>query len=160
MNDNTTIFQRNDAAVAVDWQSFTSCYEELCGIQGRSAPSAFDLEVAKSVYNASSSALLDHKEDKAFWRAVSAPTGGGKTTATLALAAAYVRQGGSVLFLAFTNRDCDEVFRSLKLLLKESVAIRTTDHDQEKLDADPEGYLKSTEDQRGYTPSTARRPSP
>lgn len=138
---------------AVSWEIFISCYEELCALQNRPSPTPFDLRVAKSVYDAASKALTDHKEEKTLWRTVSAPTGGGKTTAALAFAAAYVRQGGWVLFLAFTNRDCDEVYRSLELLLKEKVAIRTGDHDQEKLDADPDSYLKATYQERGYTPS-------
>lgn len=137
----------------VEWSSFESGLRELLEARGRLLTS-FDLEVARSVYSACSKALADNENDQSLWHSVPAPTGGGKTTASFAFAAALVRSGGSVLFLANTRRECDEAYRSLELLLPGKVAIRTTDHDQAKLDADGSSYVEATKARDdGYQPA-------
>jgi hypothetical protein len=71
----------------VEWGSLLDCLNELHATRRRSL-TRFDLEVARSVYKACSKALTDSATDALVWRAVSAPTGSGKTTAALAYAAA------------------------------------------------------------------------
>ena len=112
----------------VEWELLIECLNELYATRRRSL-TRFDLEVARSVYEACSKALTGSATDAQVWRAVSAPTGSGKTTAALAYAAAMVRSGGSVLFLANTKRECNEAYRTLEIFLPGKVAIRTTDHD-------------------------------
>jgi hypothetical protein len=136
----------------VEWGSLIDCPNELCAIRGRNL-TQFDFQVARSVYSACSKALTDSAQNAHVWRAVSAPTGSGKTTAALAYAAAIVRSGGSVLFLAGTRRECDEAYRTLESLLHGKVAIRTTDHDQDELNARGPSYVNEIEAARGYRPS-------
>ena len=72
----------------------------------------------------------------------------------LAFAIGFVRSGGSVLYLANTKRECDEAFRSLQPHLSEKVAIRTTDHDEQKLEDEGPKYVAEIEaGDDGYTPA-------
>ncbi|MGA9751152.1 MAG: DEAD/DEAH box helicase family protein [Acidobacteriota bacterium] len=140
-------------AGAVEWEDLAACLKEISALRHRGV-TPFDLKVASSVFGACSKALADWRKSDAVWRAVPAPTGGGKTTAAFAFAVALVRAGGSVLFLANTRRECDEAYRTLEPLLPGKVAIRTTDHDQQKLDELGPEYVEATKARDdGYTPA-------
>jgi hypothetical protein len=136
----------------VNWTEFVAALDEIYAVRQRQV-TPFDTEVAASVFRACSNALADGQKSEAIWRAVSAPTGGGKTTAAFAFAVAMVRAGGSVLFLANTRRECDEAFLALQPLLGGKVAIRTTDHDQDELDQQGSKYVEEIKARGNYTPA-------
>ncbi|MBB4201150.1 hypothetical protein GGD83_004988 [Rhodoblastus sphagnicola] len=151
LTENTT--EEMGLGTLVKWSDFVARLDEIYALRHREV-TPFDLKVASSVYNACSKALGDFQQSTTIWRTVSAPAGGGKTTAVFAFVAALVRVGGSALFLANTKRECDEAYRILASMLLGKAAIRTTDHDQEMLDALGSKYVDDTKAREdGYEPA-------
>jgi len=93
---------------------------------------AFDKEVAQSVFTAGLLAIEDSSLNVALYRVVSAPTGSGKSSYAQAFAKALIEAHpeGSVLFLVETIEQAEATFQDMLALVGGSnVAVWTSAHD-------------------------------
>ncbi|MBS7803665.1 DEAD/DEAH box helicase family protein [Rhizobiales bacterium TNE-4] len=97
----------------------------------------FTHAVAASVFETMTLALSDVEHERRLLRVLPAPTGSGKTSCAIAFASALVKAGGSVLLLANSVNNCQDIYSELKQLLGEKVAIWSRDHNSTSFEANP-----------------------
>lgn len=97
----------------------------------------FTRAVAASVFETMTLALNDCAQDRPLLRVLPAPTGSGKTSCAIAFAAALVKSGGSVLLLANSVNNCQDIYSELKPLLGEKAAVWTNAHNTTSFEANP-----------------------
>ena len=78
---------------------------------------AFTQLVGRSVFEGLVQCLEDSKDDHAILRVLPAPTGSGKTSCATAFAAAWVKEGGTVLILSSLVENCEMIWKELAALI-------------------------------------------
>lgn len=137
--------------------AFFATLERQRLLHGRPLTS-FDRAIGNVILRASMLAMDDvqqHRTDRNF-KVVSAPTGSGKSTSAVALAAALydLDPQFSAAFIVDTGRQCDEVYQLLKELLTDSddVVVWSTYHD---IRSNP----SKVEQEQGFRPSAQFHPN-
>jgi hypothetical protein len=103
------------------YESFQAALRQLYAHRDQPL-AAFTELVGRNIFEGLTQCLEDSQSDHAILRVLPAPTGSGKTSCAIAFAAAWVREGGTVLILSSLVENCETIWKELAALIGNQAA--------------------------------------